>query len=336
MQNLMAVTFLFVIVGIIIVPVLIINSFEGSEKPSEIVEEANECDIVITVYFHATGEIKVLPLEDYLVGVLAAEMPASFELEALKAQAVAARTYALRRLTLNIDSDAHPEAAVCTNPNHCQAYLSSEDMRSRWGAINYSKHRSKMEEAVFSTKGMVLTYDGRLIEPVYHSTSNGRTENSEDVWLSKLPYLRSVESPWDRYSPRFQETRTLTVAQVDAALGTNLGALPVAAMQGTNQDAIRVLETTSTDRIKRLNIGGRTLMGTEVRTALGLNSTHFTWELQGDKITFITRGFGHGVGMSQYGANGMAKEGATFEEILKHFYTGVELEVFKRDNLWQQ
>ena len=322
-------TCMFVIVGIIIVPVLIVNSFEGAEKPPEIVVETGE--ISITVYFHETGETRVLPLETYLVGVLAAEMPASFELEALKAQAVAARTYALRRLTLNLGNNVHPEAAVCTNPNHCQAHMSSEDMKARWGMINYFRHKNRMEEAVNSTRGMVLTHEGRLIEPVYHSTSNGRTENSEDVWLSTVPYLRSVESPWDRDSPRFQDTKTLTVSQVDAALGTNLGALPVAAMQGTNQDIIRVLETTSTDRIKRLNINGRTLMGTEVRTALGLNSTHFTWELQGDSITFSTRGFGHGVGMSQYGANGMAREGATFEEILKHFYTGVDLESFTKE-----
>jgi len=328
-QNLVALTFLFVVVGIIVVPVLIVTSFDGSDKPPERVMEVDEHNIEITVYFHETGEIKILPLEDYLVGVLAAEMPATFELEALKAQAVAARTYALRRVTLNVDNNVHPGAAVCTNPNHCQAYMSSEGMKARWGMINYFRHKSKMEEAVFSTKGMVLVYEGRLIEPVYHSTSNGRTENSEDVWLSKVPYLRSVESPWDRDSPRFQETKTLTVSQVDAALGTNLGALPV----GTNQnEVIRVLETTSTDRIKRLNINGRTLMGTEVRTALGLNSTHFTWELQGDRIIFTTRGFGHGVGMSQYGANGMAREGATFEEILKHFYTGVELEQWTVNN----
>ena len=323
MRKLVALTVLFVLIGIIIVPVLIVSNFKEAEKPPEIVETG---EYNITVYFHETGETRVLPLDAYLVGVLAAEMPAEFEIEALKAQAVAARTYALRRLTLNADNSAHPEAAVCTNPNHCQAHMSSEDMKSRWGMINYFRYKSKMEEAVYSTKDMVLTYEGRLIEPVYHSTSNGKTENSEDVWLNKIPYLRSVESPWDKDSPRFQETKTLTLCQVDDALGTNLEALPASAMQGTNQEVIRVLETTGTNRIKKLNINGRTLMGTDVRAALGLNSTHFVWQLQGDRITFVTRGFGHGVGMSQYGANGMAKAGATFEEILKHYYTGVELE----------
>ncbi len=322
-RKMLALTFLLVLIGVIIVPVLIVSKFQETEKPPVVID-TNEQNI--TVYFHKTDETRLVPLDDYLVGVLAAEMPADFELEALKAQAIAARTYALRRLTLNSANENHPEAVVCTNSNHCQAHLSSEDMKERWGMINYFIHKSKMEEAVYSTKNIVLTYEGRLIEPVYHSTSTGRTENSEDVWLNKIPYLRSVESPGDKESPRFQERKTLTLAEIDSALGTNLQAVPASAMQGTNQNIIRVLENTTTNRVKKLHVDGRTLMGTDIRSALGLNSTQFTWQLQGDRVVFTTTGFGHGVGMSQYGANAMAKAGTNYEQILKHYYTGVELE----------
>jgi len=322
-RKLIALMFLLVLIGVIVLPVIIVSNFKKTEEPPVVIDTSEQN---ITVYFHQTDETRVVPLDDYLVGVLAAEMPVDFELEALKAQAITARTYALRRLTLSNANEIHPEAIVCTNSNHCQAYLSSEDMKERWGMINYFINKSKMEEAVSSTKNIVVTYEGRLIEPVYHSTSTGRTENSEDVWLNKIPYLRSVESPGDKESPHFQERKTLTLGHIDAALGTNLQALPASTMQGTNQNVIKVLENTSTNRVRKLQIDGKTLMGTDIRSALGLNSTQFTWQLQGDKIIFTTTGFGHGVGMSQYGANAMAKSGANFEQILKHYYTGVELQ----------
>ena len=323
MRKLLALTFLLVLIGVIVLPVLIVNNFKEAKQPPAVIDTSEQN---ITVYFHNTDETRVIPLDAYLVGVLAAEMPADFELEALKAQAVAARTYALRRLTLNSKSENHPEAVVCTNSNHCQAYLTSQDMKERWGMINYFIHKSKMEEAVYSTKNIIVTYEGRLIEPVYHSTSTGRTENSEDVWLNKIPYLRSVESPGDKEAPRFQESKTISLGQIDSALGTNLQAVPASTMQGTNQNIIRTLEKTATNRVKKLLIDGKTLMGTDVRSALGLNSTQFTWQLQGDRILFTTTGYGHGVGMSQYGANAMAKAGANYEQIIKHYYSGVELE----------
>lgn len=325
MRKLVIATFTVIVIGVIILPVLIVLKHDRPSGELLPIVDVDSEGRSITVFFHETGETKILPLEKYLVGVLAAEMPAEFEIEALKAQAIAARTYAMKKLTLD-KSDSHPDAAVCTNPNHCQGWMSTSQMQQRWGRLNYISYKAKLEEAVYSTRNMVITYDGRLIEPVYHSTSTGKTENSEDVWLNPIPYLRSVESPWDRQSPRFQEQKTFTISQLDSLLGTNLQARPTAAMQGTNTDIIRVLETTSTNRIKKLNIDGKTIMGTEFRRILGLNSTRFMWKLQGNKIVFITEGYGHGVGMSQYGANGMAKEGANYEQILKHYYTGVKIE----------
>lgn len=323
MRKLITLIFMFILVGVIIIPALVVSNYRLFEETPPVVDTKQR---TIPVFFHETGETKVVPMEEYLVGVLAAEMPAEFEMEALKAQAVAARTYTLKKLSLGNTREEHKNAPICTEPNHCQGWMSSLQMKERWGMFNYIKYKSKIEEAVRATEGMVLTYQGRLIEPVYHSTSSGRTENSEDVWLNAIPYLRSVNSPWDTESPRYQESKTLTLRQIDETLGTNLRALPVSAMQGTNSQAIRVLEKTSSGRVKKLYIDGKTVMGTEFRRALALNSTHFTWTIQGDRITFLTTGFGHGVGMSQWGANGMAKAGATYEQILKHYYTGVELE----------
>jgi stage II sporulation protein D len=327
-RKLICLTFIVILIAVVVVPALIVKNHEKKDGSFSILKPDSE-SINISVFFHETGKIMELPLEAYIVGVLAAEMPADFEMEALKAQAVAARTYVVKKLTLNSNNE-HPEAAVCTNPNHCQAWMSTDEMKSKWGLYKYISYKAKLEEAVDTTKGMVLSYQGRLIDPVYHSTSTGKTENSEDVWLNFIPYLRSVESPWDRQSPRFQERKAISVNQIDAILGTNLSARPVSAMLGTNPNIIRILETTSSDRVKKLYIDGKTIMGTEFRKALGLNSTRFMWELQGDKIVFTTIGYGHGVGMSQYGANGMAKEGATFEQILKHYYTGVEISMLEQ------
>ncbi|MBZ4687944.1 MAG: stage sporulation protein [Clostridia bacterium] len=318
---------LFIFILVIVIPTLIVNNFKIFAPRIEV----DSKEMKITVLFHETGEIKVMPLEEYLVGVVAAEMPAEFEMEALKAQAVAARTYTLKKLDLKakkVDS-SHPEAIVCTDPNHCQAWMSEEELKKRWGLLKYVKYRKKIEEAVTATKGQIITYEGRLIDPVYHSTCGGRTENSEEVWKYKIPYLRSVECPYDEDSPRYKEVKVFSMQQLDSVLGTDLVAVPASTIRDKVASYFRILQKTSTGRIKKLYIGGKTILATELRFALGLRSTRFSMSISEDKVKFTTYGNGHGVGMCQYGANGFAKHGKNYIEILKHYYTGVEIKEYK-------
>ncbi|MCL5039915.1 MAG: stage II sporulation protein D [Firmicutes bacterium] len=277
--------------------------------------------ITIKVYLEKEKRILEMPLEEYLMGVVAAETPASFEPEALKAQAVAARTYALKRMRQfgGRGSQEHPGADICTDPQHGQAWVSWPELTRIWGN-NYTTYRKKVEEAVLSTSGLVIVYNGFLIDPVFHSTSGGRTENSEDVWSEKVPYLRSVVCDYDRHSPYYQTTLEMTLREMARKLGN---AVPTSTL--SNGGGLRVLERSDTGRIKTIRVGGQEMKGTDFRTALGLPSTNFTWEYQGDKIRFTVRGYGHGVGMSQYGADGLARNGKNYIEILQYFYTGVKI-----------
>lgn len=310
-----------VVIGI---PTLIVLNLE---KPKVRVE-VNTGVRTVRVKFHQTGQVKIMPLEDYLVGVVAAEMPANFHLEALKAQAVAARTYALKKMELAGQKNGHnphPDADVCTDPSHCQGWLSARELKERWGLLGYLKLSNKIETAVKETEGLVVTYNGRLIDPVYHSTSGGRTENSEDVWNFKIPYLRSVDSPWEKGSPRYYARFTFSLGQIDQLLGTNLRAVPVSTLAQKNNNYLKVLAYSSSGRVKLIKVGDKVFKGTDFRRLLGLNSTTFSWQVEGDKITFTTRGYGHGVGLSQYGANGMAWQGKNYKDILTYYYTGVKI-----------
>lgn len=282
------------------------------EKPSPMVK----------VLVAETGKVEVLPLEEYLVGVVAAEMPAKFPPEALKAQAVAARTFTLKRLDQAAGAEnPHPQAAVCTDFNHCQAWIDRDTMQKNWGKA-YGQYLEKITAAVQETWGQAVYYHGKLIDPVYHSTSNGKTENSEDVWQCKVPYLRSVSSPWDRQSPKFRSSLEVPVEKLYSAVGSTGGVQPVSTGGG---NILSALSYTSTGRIKTLSVGGKTIPAAEMRRSLGLPSTDLTWKVKKGTIIFEATGYGHGVGMSQYGARGMALEGSSFREILKHYYTGVEV-----------
>ena len=191
-------------------------------------------------------------------------------------------------------------------------------MREKWGFWNSISYRNKIANAVESTKGEVVVYQNKLIDPVYHSScGGGKTENSEEVWKYPFPYLVSVRCP-EHKEGYYQDNKTISLKSVDAALGTNLA-------KGSTTNSLKVLERSKAGRIKLISIDGKTFQGTELRTKLGLRSTWFTWENNKDHITFTTRGYGHGVGMCQYGANHLAKEGKTYDQILKHYYTGVEI-----------
>ncbi|MEG3072278.1 MAG: stage II sporulation protein D [Candidatus Syntrophopropionicum ammoniitolerans] len=255
---------------------------------------------VVRLYQHQEDRVVYMQMEDYLVGVVGAEMPAEFPLDALKAQAVAARTYALKRIkTADARNALHPGADVCDDQGHSQAWLSRDELKKRWGAVRYYKYYYKVKKAVDETRGQVLTYQGELIEAVYHASCGGRTENAADVWAFQAPYLKGVPCPYDT-DPNPSPTASYSLAQIDQALGTSLSAIPVSG-QNTMETDIKLLEKTGTGRPKTLQIGNRQLTAVAVRDLLDLQSTKFTWDIEGDTITFTTTGHGHGVGLCQYG-----------------------------------
>ncbi|WP_145139583.1 stage II sporulation protein D [Paenibacillus sp. Y412MC10] len=275
----------------------------------------------VSVYLTKTGQVEVLPMEDYVTGVLAAEMPADFELEALKAQAIAARTFIVRRLVDGDMSGVPDRKAMVTDTVSHQAYISKEVLEKEWKAQGKSAELAKLQRAVQETRNTIMTYKGKPITASFFSTSNGYTENSEDYWKEDIPYLRSVGSPWDKeLSPGYKET--VTISRKDFI--TKLGLAGQAITVSTGQPFIQVLSTTEGHRIKEISIGGHVFSGREVREKLNLRSSEFTWKTSGADIQITTYGYGHGVGMSQWGADGMAKEGSTATQILKHYYTGID------------
>lgn len=295
------------------------GSLGESVKPQESTDESvqsvgTEPVVEVAVYRTAQEFVEKLPLEEYVVGVVASEMPADFEKEALKAQALTARTYMVKRLMLDGDKDL-PKDADVGDTEFYQVYKSKEELKKLWGS-DYDWKLAKVQEAVEETASKILTYEGAPIDASFFSTSNGYTENSGAVWLNTLPYLKSVESPWDKQSPKFNGQKVISVAEFEKKLG----------VQVSNGSEIgKVTERTEGKRIATVDINGKKIAGIEIRDKLGLMSTDFTWERKGNNIIINTRGYGHGVGMSQYGANGMAKEGREYSEIVRYYYQGVEI-----------
>lgn len=314
---------------VVLVPVLLVQTEPdppapgSSEMPSpQGAERGAQQQLIVPVYLDKEKRVEQVPLEDYVRGVVAAEMPIEFEPEALKAQAMAARTYIIHR-SLNPDagSQAASNAWVTDTVAH-QAYVTDSELKNRWPAESFERNMDKLRRAVRETEGLILTYEDQPIEAVFFSTSNGYTENSEDYWGTYYPYLRSVPSPWDAgLSPRFKETAVFSNRELQRKLGLN-GIVPVSS--GASK-GLKVLGLTASGRVKSVSVGGKTFSGREFREKLGLNSAHFQWEWRGDELHITTTGYGHGVGMSQYGANGMAREGSKAEDIVKHYYTGVKI-----------
>jgi len=286
-------------------------------------------ELTLRVLNHQTGRVMELSLDDYLIGVVAAEMPASFHPSALAAQAIAARTYTLKRIkngspAAGGNGRGHPQADLCTDPSHCQAWISKEEMLREWGMVDFPFYYRRIAAAVKSTSGLVITYQGELIDPVYHSTCGGATENSEDVWLYKVPYLRSVPCSYCSSSPYFQSETFLSWRELEERLGENL-VLPAAAYR-RGASLLQAEKRTATGRVKSLRIGERSFLASELRQRLGLPSTRLQWRETRDGVVFITRGYGHGVGMCQYGAQGMAMQGKSPQEILEYYYQGARVQ----------
>ena len=273
----------------------------------------------ISVLFTSDGKVHSMDIEEYLYGVVAAEMPAEFEKEALKAQAVAARSYAIYRMA-NPTSE-HPDAAVCTDFAHCKAYKTDEELEILWKNKN-DEYSQKILDAVYSTAGEVITYNGEVAMAVFHSqTGSGRTENSKDVWGGEVPYLISVASHGEETAPNFYSTQTVTTSEFKEKL--------TLAKSGVNfSGGIEIGEPEYSEggSIKSVKIGGVRFSGREIRSIFNLRSSCFKIKECDEVVTFEVTGYGHGVGMSQYGANTMAKEGRSYIEILTHYYSGTQIE----------
>lgn len=257
------------------------------------------------IKFNNGGVISDIDLEEYVIGVVAAEMPASFHSEALKSQAVVARTYAMKKASKGItllNSTAH------------QVYNSTAQMKAKWGS-SYNTYYNKIKNAVNATKGQVLKYNGAYIEALYFSMSNGKTELPSYVWNTNYPYLQVVSSSWDQNISAANYNITMSYSTLSSKLGVTVD----------QNSEIKILSRTAGDRVNEISIAGKKFTGVKVRSLLGLRSADFTIVQNGTGVTITTKGFGHGVGMSQYGANGAAKSGMTYRQILSHYYSGSSL-----------
>lgn len=266
-------------------------------------------DKVVRVKDESSSEIEEVLLEDYVKGVLAGEMPVSFEIEALKAQAVASRSYVLKKIDDNKDSDYD-----VVNSTLNQVYLTEEKMRENW-KDDYDKNLEKINAAVNDTRGEYLSYNGEVANALFFSTSSGMTENSEDVFVSEVPYLRSVSSEWDKDSPKYEDISIFLLNDFYDKLG----------LEYNSELNVSISSKTKTGKPKEVLINGVLFSSRDLASKLGLRSSYLSIAFNDNVVTITTKGFGHGVGMSQYGAQGMAKEGYKYNEILLHYYNGTEI-----------
>jgi len=257
------------------------------------------------------GVVQTMELDDYLFSVVLREMPADFEKEALKAQAVVARTYTLRR---EMGNHKHKEAAVCTDPSCCQGFCTKEEYLTSGGDI---QSLEKVSAAVNETNGEVLTYQGELIEATYFSCSGGSTEDAKAVWGADIPYLKAQESPGEEKAKYYVDSVSFTVEEFMNLLGVSL--------YGNPETWVENVTYTNGGGVDTIRICGKDYSGVDLRKSLGLRSTAFTFTAIGNTVIITTKGFGHRVGMSQYGADAMALRGSTYREILLHYYPGTEL-----------
>ena len=267
------------------------------------------------------GTIEEMPMDKYLLGVLRAEMPASFEPEALKAQAVAARTYTLYKMAQG-GIMRHPDADACDDITCCKAYRTAEDAAADWGA-EALYYEEKLARAVAETDGEAIVYDGQPVLAVFFSSAAGHTQGAGEVWQSDLPYLKSVDSPEDAsLVPNYYSTVRFTAQEFRDLF---CAAYPTAKLGGDTGSYLTDIRRNDAGFVSTLCVGGVTVKGNDLRTLLGLRSPSFTVEADGSALIFHVTGYGHGVGMSQYGANAMAKEGYTCEEILEHYFSGAQV-----------
>lgn len=277
------------------------SSISSNQSQSVKEEDPVSNEEKVTIY-RSNGTVLTLSMNDYLIGVVASEMPASFPVEALKAQAIVARTYASKKLK---------SGEVLTDDVSTQVYKDESYFRSVWKK-DFDFYYSKIRQAVLETDGMTVQYQGDYIEAIYHSTSNGKTEDAISVWGNSVPYLKSVNSVWDQYADTYLRT-------VEKDLST---VLQIFGIDFQEPFTMEVLSRNESGRISSIRVGNQSYTGVQFRNLLGLRSADFDIEIQDGKLLITTRGYGHGVGMSQYGAKGMAESGYSCLQILSHYYPG--------------
>lgn len=297
----------FVIIVIAVIPFLIVS--KNKKQPAS----KNEID----VYFHKTDKIEKMKLDDYIIGVVTAEMPASFHKEALKAQAVATRSYTLSKINVTGNNDTHKGADICTSFEHCQAYTSKKEAYDNWGK-NAREYYKKIVNAVNETSDEIITYEGNVINAVFHASNGGKTENSKDIWGGDIPYLSSVLSFGEENAPKFKSEVIVSLNDFKQKLTNEYTDIVFDTLIG---DIIR----SEGGGVKEIQIGNKRIKGTKIRQLFNLNSANFDVQTNGDKVIFSVMGHGHGVGMSQYGANAMAMSGKNYDEILKTYYKNTEI-----------
>jgi stage II sporulation protein D len=325
---------LFIVLIVLVLPTIIVNGFSKREiqtpPPEEEIHESieiqkEEVEPLITMYNHYEKKLMEMPIEEYVAGVVAAEMPASFEHEALKAQAVAARTLAARKLRTLGGSGCskHAGADVCSEFSHCQAWIPEEQRRKNW-KNDYETNSNKIIQAVIETRGEIMTYAGEPIEVFFFSTSNGKTEDVSEVFSASLPYYTVVDSPGEEEAPRYKGTVSLTKSEFINKINNKYGNCGISEKNLESQ--VKITSYTESGRVRNVKVGNVTIEGTDFRSLLGLNSADFSIQFEGNNINIHTTGYGHGVGMSQMGANQMAQEGSSYSEILHHYYKGINVE----------
>ncbi|SHK46871.1 stage II sporulation protein D [Tepidibacter formicigenes] len=314
---------LYIFFIIIILPVLLtIGIYKDNIFKEEVVQNKKIESLNIKVYNSKEDKVETMNLEEYLYNVVASEMPATFNEEALKAQAIAARSYVFYKMENGGDKiPQHKGAVVCTDHNHCQEYLTIDQLKKAHGQDWMEKLWPKIKKAVDDTRGKVLVYEGKTIQPLYHSTSGGKTENSEEVFSAKLPYLRSVDSPYEQGSPKLVSNVKISKNDFVNKFKSN----DIVISDNIKKD-IKILSRTEGGSVKEIKVGNKVIRGRDVRKILNLNSSDFEIKVSDNYVNIITKGYGHGVGMSQWGANGMANKGYKYDEILKHYFKGVKIE----------
>lgn len=289
------------------VPVITVNLYPHSNRK-------DTRENIVTVFDCKLNTIVDMSESEYITGVVSAEMPAQFHSEALKAQAVAARTY----LRQKGNCSNHPEAYICTDSAHCQAYKSRDEMQKQWGS-DFEKYHTKITRAVKDTGSEIIVYDGEPISAVFHSTSSGKTENSSDVWGGDKPYLKSVESSEDEFSPKFSSSVTISLNEFKEKIKSANSDVDF------DKELISDIRLTEGGAVENIKIGSVDFKGVQIRSLFSLASANFDIDIVGQDVVFDVRGYGHGVGMSQYGANFLAEKGKNYKEILKKYYTGVDI-----------
>lgn len=299
------------------------NNIKTENQVAEVNKENSEYQYknygTIKLLHKKTGQVEEIELDTYLYSVVSSEMPADYELEALKAQAVVARTYTIYK----IKNKKHENADICDDSTCCQAWISKEDRLARWEESKRESNWQKIEKCVNETKGKIITYNNEPIEAFFHANSGGTTEIPVNVWGgSNYPYLQTVQTAGEEGYTQYSSEVVLTQDELLNKLKEKYNDIQI---DFSKEDDIKIIEHTDSNRVKTVKFGNHNISGVETRTIFNLKSTNFEIKKENENIKFSVKGYGHGVGMSQTGADTMAKQGNKYEDIIKHFYNDIEI-----------